>query len=167
MKTLLVVRHAKSSWSALGQADFDRPLNDRGHRDAPVMAQRMKARGLNPQMLITSTANRAKTTCKYFSEVFSSPAIQTLELNQLYHAPKHVFFEVLSSQPDEVACIFIFAHNPGITDFVNALTKNVALDNMPTCSCFAVRSFAESWRDITPENTELFFFDYPKNQSSV
>ena len=161
MKELLVIRHAKSSWANAGQDDFDRPLNDRGHSDAQRMAERLIKRGVKIDQFISSTAVRAITTATYFAEAYNRKKSEILQLQSLYHAPARQFFEVIAQIDHSVHCAAIFAHNPGITDFVLDL-DTIKIDNMPTCGIFAVKLHTDDWKKIRSCKKECWFFDYPK-----
>jgi phosphohistidine phosphatase len=161
MKELLVIRHAKSSWANAFQGDFERPLNDRGHRDAPVMAERILKRGIGVQCFASSTANRALTTAVYFAEAYGKSRKDILLFPELYHAPEETFYQVIAKLPDYCNTIALFSHNPGITDFVNGLA-NTRIDNMPTCGIFAIKTNAPEWSLFKNAEKEFWFFDYPK-----
>ena len=162
MKELLVIRHAKSSWANAFQGDFERPLNDRGHRDAPAMAERMLKRGVGIQCFASSTANRALTTAVYFAEAYGKNKKDILLFPELYHAPEETFYQVIAKLPDEYSTVALFSHNPGITDFVNSLT-NTRIDNMPTCGIFAIKTNITEWKSFKDAEQTFWFFDYPKN----
>jgi phosphohistidine phosphatase len=161
MKELLVIRHAKSSWTNAFQSDFERPLNDRGHRDAPVMAERTMKRGIAIQCFASSTANRALTTAVYFAEAYGKNKKDILLFPELYHAPEETFYHVIEKLPDNCNSIALFSHNPGITDFVNGLT-NTRIDNMPTCGIFAIKIEIDKWNLFREGEKKFWFFDYPK-----
>lgn len=162
MKTLLIIRHAKSSWENAIVHDIDRPLNDRGKRDAPAMAQRLIQANINIDVFVSSPAKRARTTAEYFIREFGRPEKEILFIPELYHAPVQTFKDVLSGLDDKYASAAIFSHNPGITAFANTLTS-VRLDNMPTCGVFAVRSAVSCWNDFLLSGPSFWFFDYPKS----
>lgn len=162
MKTLLLVRHAKSSWDVMGMDDIDRPLNERGKKDAPEMAKRIKAKGLKIDVFLSSPAKRAHKTAKYFAEEFKVDKDEIELVDKLYEASVTAFLEVVSTINERHSTAIIFSHNPGITDFVNTLTK-VHLDNMPTCGIFAVQAEAEKWKDFHRAQKHFLFFDYPRN----
>jgi phosphohistidine phosphatase len=162
MKRLLVIRHAKSSWALAGQEDFERPLNDRGHRDAPMMADRLKKLDIAIDQVISSPANRALTTAGYFAKEFGLHKKDIDQRKELYHAMPPVFFQVIASLDDNVKTAAIFSHNPGITAFVNMLSET-QLDNMPTCAVFGVKADIKHWKDFRSAEKEFWFFDYPKN----
>ena len=143
------------------EEDHDRPLNTRGHRDAPLMAEKLQARGMIPELLVSSSANRALSTAKYFAGTYAIDEKEILIIPKLYHAWIPVFYEVIAALPDQVSSAAIFSHNPGITAFVNELTE-VRIDNMPTCGIFAVRFETNHWKDFEKSEKKFLFFDYPK-----
>lgn len=161
MKQVLIIRHAKSSWANAFTSDFERPLNDRGHRDAPRMAEKMKARGVAIQAFLSSTANRALTTAVYFAEAYGKTKKNILLFPELYHAPAPVFYTVIKNISPEMDTVAVFSHNPGITDFANSLTET-HIDNMPTCGIFAIQIESDRWEDFDSAKKRFWFFDYPK-----
>jgi phosphohistidine phosphatase len=161
MKELLLVRHAKSSWANMGQEDFDRPLNDRGNRDAPAMAARIKNKGVQIEQFISSPALRAITTASYFAETYQVASSSIVQLNHLYHAPPSVYYQVIQDMDDSIKTAAIFAHNPGITDFMNELDL-IYIPNMPTCGVFAMKINTTSWQNFNQSKKEAWFFEYPK-----
>lgn len=163
MKQLLLVRHAKSSWANIGLDDFDRPLNDRGLKDAPIMADRIKAKAIQIDQFIASTALRAFTTASYFAEAFKQKSSSIIQLNELYHAPPAVYYQVIQNIDDSINTAALFAHNPGITDFINELDLNY-INNMPTCGLYAINIETNHWNDFNKAKKAFWFFDYPKLQ---
>jgi phosphohistidine phosphatase len=162
MKSLLVIRHAKSSWEWEDKNDFDRPLNDRGKRDAPAMAGRLLSRAVVPHLLVSSPAKRARKTAELFAAELGIPPAGILFKSELYHAAVSTFYEVIGDLDDKADIAAVFSHNPGITEFVSGLTS-VRIDNMPTCGIFGVHLQTPSWRDFQTAPKEFWFFDYPKN----
>lgn len=161
MKRLLIIRHAKSSWADPGQQDFDRPLNDRGHRDAPDMAHRLREAGVEIDAFISSTANRALTTATYFAKEYGVSQKQIHQHKELYHAMPSVFKEVIGKIDDDIKTAAVFSHNPGITAYVNQLDA-ATIDDMPTCAVFGVKADVKHWKDFASAKKEFWFFDYPK-----
>jgi phosphohistidine phosphatase len=161
MKNLLIIRHAKSSWDSLAQRDFDRPLNDRGNRDAPMMAKRLQKREVEIDAFVSSPANRALSTATYFAEAYDRKPKHIIKVDILYHAEVEVFYKVIEELDDDYKTVAIYSHNPGITYFVNSLT-NTRIDNMPTCGIFAVKAQIKSWQDFRKAAKDFWFFDYPK-----
>lgn len=161
MKYLLVIRHAKSSWTNDLLSDFDRPLSDRGNSDAPMMAKRILEKDVVLDAIISSTANRAFSTATHFAKVFGIKKTDIISFDKLYHAPPHIFYEVIKNLDDSFNCVAIVSHNPGITEFVNELTET-KIDDMPTCGIFAVEVAIKSWKDFAQGEKDFWFFDKPK-----
>jgi phosphohistidine phosphatase len=156
-----VIRHAKSDQQFFG-SDFERPLNERGKADAPVMSERLLRQLPVIDAFISSPAKRAKKTAEYFMKTYQRPVDDLIFVTALYHAPAEVFYEVIQHIDDAVNNAAIFSHNPGITDFVNSLRSGASIDNMPTCGIFAVRADITSWEAFGNAPKEFWFFDYPK-----
>lgn len=165
MKTLLLVRHAKSSWGDLTLADFDRPLNDRGKRDAPRMAKRLYKKDVEIETFISSPALRARKTAEIFAEEYGLKKGDIVLVPSLYEAGEAEFWDAIVNASQQSNSIALFSHNPGITEFANRLTDN-RIDNMPTCSVFAVRAEVDDWRDFKGAKKEFYFFDFPKSADS-
>ncbi|HYF32789.1 MAG TPA: histidine phosphatase family protein [Chitinophagaceae bacterium] len=163
MKTIILIRHAKSSWDDHTVSDFDRPLNERGKHDAPMMAERLLKKQPDIQAFITSPAKRARKTAAVFAKAYGLDKDDIQLKDELYLAPENVFYEVISQVPESVNSIAVFAHNPGITDFVNSLT-DVKIDNVPTCGLFAI-SYNGNWQSFETAPKQFLFFDYPKNEA--
>jgi phosphohistidine phosphatase len=162
MKTLILVRHAKSSWDHPGLSDFDRPLNERGKKDAPEMANRLKEKGLELDHLVSSPAKRARKTAKYFAEEFGFEKEDIKLVEDLYMATQSAFLSAVTGINDKYKTVALFSHNPGITEFASSLT-NVRVDDMPTCAVFAVQADVDTWKDFEKAEKKFLFFDYPKN----
>jgi phosphohistidine phosphatase len=161
LKTLFIIRHAKSDQRFFGN-DFERPLNERGKADAPVMAKRLLDKKISIDAYISSPAKRAKKTAELFCSTYGRLADEIIFVTPLYHAPSEIFYEVIQHIDDSINTAAVFSHNPGITDFVNSLT-NARIDNMPTCGIFAIQAPISKWTDFTNAEKEFLFFDYPKN----
>lgn len=161
MKTLLLIRHAKSSWDDAALSDFDRPLNERGKKDAPAMAERIADKKIKIDAFFSSPAKRAARTAKIFADEFKIKKDEIIFKSELYLASVDVFYDVIKKIDDGLNCIAIFSHNPGITDFANELTE-VQVDNIPTCGIFAVKADIQHWTDFKEDRIKFWFFDYPK-----
>lgn len=162
MKQLLLIRHAKSSWADFSVKDFDRPLNDRGKRDAPAMAQRLLAKKISIDAFVASPAKRARKTAEYFAEQYGRKKGGIIFIEELYLATPAVFESVVSELNDRYETVAIFSHNNGITEYANTLTST-RVDEMPTCAIFAVKAEVESWKDFASAEKQFWFFDYPKS----
>ena len=162
MKTLLVVRHAKSSWADAGTSDIDRPLDNRGKKDAPEMAKRLRKRDIQIDLFLSSPALRAYSTAQYFADVHNVNKQDIVIAKKLYNASLESFYEVVAALSDACNNVMLFSHNPGITDFVNSLS-HVHTDNMPACAVYAVAADTDTWAGFEKANKQFLFFDYPKN----
>lgn len=159
MKRLYIVRHAKSDWNDGSLKDFDRPLNERGHTDAPKMAIKLKSKNLIPELIITSPANRAKTTAEYFMKGFE---MQKIEVNEkLYHGDIDDIVNACTAIDDQIKSVMIFCHNPGITYFANVVC-NANIDNVPTTGILVIDADTDKWEDIDMSKLILADFLYPK-----
>ena len=162
MKTLLLIRHAKAETS-FTLNDFERSLNERGKKDAPLMAKRVKSRSINIDAFVSSPAKRAKKTATLFCETLKGNAGEVIFISALYHATAEVFYEVIKNFDDRFTTVAVFSHNPGITYFVNELAA-VRVDNMPTCAVFAVQADITQWTAFAKSKKNFLFFDYPAKQ---
>lgn len=162
MKQLFIIRHAKSDWGNFNLRDFDRPLNPRGHQNAPAMVERFVARGLKPDMMISSPAMRAITTAKYFASGWKLQANQLTTNSSIYEANTKTLLQVINGFEDEFSSIALFGHNPGLTDLVNYLTDEY-IANMPTCSVAIIEFPFDEWKLISGNTGNLVLFDSPKS----
>jgi phosphohistidine phosphatase len=161
MKILYLVRHAKSSWKFPELSDHDRPLNKRGKRDAPDMANRLKSKGVLPDTLISSTANRAYTTAQNIAKGIGFSAAEIIPNSDLFHAESSEIIEVIQGINNTHESAMIFGHNPGFTTTANRLI-NLGIDNIPTCGVLVISFAVDSWSEIDSNKGELVFYDYPK-----
>jgi len=160
MKQLLLIRHAKSSWNDPSQNDVDRPLNKRGKKEAPKMAERLLDKKIKIDAFLSSPAERALDTCIYFAKAYDVKKKEIIQIPELYNAQVENFYKVVSEVDNSFDAIALFSHNPGITEFVNELT-DVHIDDMPTCSIFAVKADIKKWEEFTEGEKLFWFFDYP------
>ena len=146
MKTLTLVRHAKSSWKDNSLSDHDRPLNKRGERDAPIMGKRLAAAGIRPSLIITSTANRAATTAKIIAEQLSYPQEFLQRDKALYLASVDDMLDVLVAQDNGFNNIMLVAHNPGMTHLVSSLSRQSV--DMPTAAIAVFQLTITDWNQM-------------------
>lgn len=157
MKTLFLVRHAKSDWTH-DVPDFDRPLNERGHRDAPRMAKYLMEKGLQIDHFISSPAKRALTTCRYFAETYGNPKIKKVE--DLYEALGEDFTNTILRIDDEFSSAALFSHNPTISFYASSLTVE-SLD-FPTCAVAVFEIDCDEWSQFEHAEKTLKHFFVPK-----
>lgn len=164
MKKIILIRHAKSSWDSPLFKDFDRPLNERGIHDLPIMVKRLVEHKVSIDAFLSSTALRAKTTANYFAKALSIPEKKIFFFDELYNAPLHIFYKVISQLDDSLETVAIFAHNPGITDMANSL-EVAKLDEMPTCGMFGASAETKYWLGFQEAEKRFLMFDYPKREA--
>lgn len=162
MKSLILIRHAKSSWDDASLNDFDRPLNERGKKDAPVMAKRLLGNKVKIDAFISSPAKRADNTTRIFAKEYKIKKDDIIYKAELYGAREKDFLQVIENLNDKYESVVIFSHNPGLTDFANQLTDTM-IDNIPTCGIFAVRALTKKWSEFGEAEKKFWFFDYPKS----
>jgi phosphohistidine phosphatase len=145
MKTLFILRHAKSSWTDPDLADFDRPLNERGESDAPFMGRVMAQRGLVPDLILSSPAARAKRTAELAKEaaLFECPLLFD---DRIYEASPQTLRAVAAGVDDKVERLMIVGHNPGMEGFVKFLTGRA--ESMSTASIAVIELDIDRWSEI-------------------
>jgi len=161
MKTITIVRHAKSSWNDRSLSDRERPLNRRGERDAPTMGQRLGDAGIRPSLIASSPATRAWTTARIIAEQLSYPAEFLQRENDLYLASLSDLLDVVAAQDDGFQSLMIVAHNPGLTDLANFLCPGLT-NNLPTAGVVSVNIDQDNWKLHDQPETELILHDWPK-----
>jgi phosphohistidine phosphatase len=164
VKTLFIVRHAKSSWDDPSLNDFSRPLNERGEKDAPRMGKRLKEKEITVDLMISSPAERAIKTCEAMAQVLEYPKGKIREEKKLYHAGADQILEILKSTKEPHDVVMIFGHNPGLTEFANHLL-NQTIMNIPTAGVVAGKLKIETWKEIAFGCGEILFFDFPKSKN--
>ena len=168
MKTLYLIRHAKSSWDDPEQADHERPLNKRGKKDAPNMARRLKEKHVTPDVMITSTATRAHDTCRAFAKILDFDKDKIKTEKRLYHADEEQILKVIRElkdrERDDEEVVLLFGHNPGLTEFANRLLDE-NIDNIPTCGIVKAQLKIKHWKEAQFGCGELEFFDFPKSKA--
>ena len=161
MKRLYLIRHAKSSWKHPELADFDRPLNKRGKRDAPRMGKRLRKHHAKPDLIISSPAKRALKTAKIIAKEIGFPVKAIATNEAIYTADTSLLLNVIQRIEDSFDCVMLFGHNPALTMLANYLTS-YRVENMPTCSIFCVDFEINSWKEVWQGRGRFAFMDYPK-----
>ena len=165
MKSLYLLRHAKSSWAERGLSDRQRPLNKRGLHDAPMMGERFHDRGENLDCVVSSPAQRAHSTAELFTRACEFPPNRIVVEEDLYFLGDSAIENVIRRQDDSVESLLLVFHNPDITYFVNSIDYDFRVDNVPTCGLTRMDCDILQWRDWSRDNTSFEYFDYPKNDS--
>lgn len=161
MKTLTLVRHAKSSWRDSNLSDKKRPLNKRGERDAPVMGKRIQENGIRPSLIVSSPATRAWSTAKIIAKEISYPPEFLQREDDLYLASVDEILDVIAEQDNGFNHLMVVGHNPGLTDFANFLSPGLT-QNLPTAGVVSVQIDRDDWNLRQRPQTELLIYDYPK-----
>jgi phosphohistidine phosphatase len=161
MKTIFLIRHAKSDWGSLGLRDFDRPLSERGLRDAPLMSAFLAKKGVQPDILISSPANRAQTTAGYFADAFGIPKNLIDLRREIYDAFVEDILQLVQSLDNNLNTICLFGHNPSFTQFANQFTNDY-LHNISTCGIVKIEADVASWTDFDEKRGNIVDKWFPK-----
>lgn len=162
MKTLYIVRHAKSSWKYEGIKDVDRPLKKRGINDAYLMSKSFKKNVKKPDVFVSSGANRALHTAMIFSKTLDYPLVNLKISKSLYSFSDGYLAKKIKALDDGFDSAIIFSHNHGINDFVNK-HGNKFIENVPTCGIVGIQFDTKHWKNIKKGKT--VFVDFPKDHT--
>lgn len=160
MKTLYLTRHAKSSWTNPRLTDFDRPLSNRGKRDAPFMGEVLNDKKIKLDLIISSPAKRTKKTAIEISAKIGYPEKWIQFIEELYEASSNTLIKVVKKIDEKYDSVMIFAHNPGLTLLNNHISNNY-IDNIPTCGIVALQ-LDNKWSELDKNTCKFLFFEYPK-----
>jgi len=161
MKSLLLIRHAKSS-PDFDIDDFDRPLNSRGETEAAAMTQKLIKKDIKIDYFVSSPAKRALTTATFFAKGYGQKLKDITTVSSLYEPTTDAFYNVIENLDDSFTTVAVFSHNPTITEFANQLTS-VKVDDLPTCAVFAVKADVKKWKEFLFADKNCWLFDYPKS----
>ena len=164
MKTLYVVRHAKSSWEYHELPDMDRPLKGRGIRDAHLMASWLQDLLTTAPVLYSSPATRTLHTAMIFARTLGIPLDEVRVAESLYSASHLDIAAFLRGIQGEPGSIMLFGHNPGMSEFITDCVPGFT-ENLPTGGVAVLQFEISSWNDLGSE-AELRYFDFPKNQKN-
>ena len=159
-RTLFLVRHAKSSWDDTALPDKERPLADRGKRDAPMMGKRLAKRQVKPDLILSSPARRALSTAEIIAKELNYRAEDIVVDDRLYATEAETLLGVIGELGDKLKCVMLFGHNPELTNLAHRLSNEPAL--MPTCAVAQFTFEATSWSSLGSTKPEEVLFDYPK-----
>ena len=165
MKTLYLLRHAKSSWDHPGLSDRERPLAKRGLNNAPEMGKRFGQRGESVDLVLASPARRAHHTAELFCEAAGLAVEDIVVEPDLYFQGSGSIEDVIQRQDDRYASLMLVFHNPDITYFANSLGEDLYIDNVPTSGLVSSTCAVDSWSDWSRRQSQFEYFDYPKNLS--
>ncbi len=159
MKRLILIRHSKSSWKEMGLTDFNRPLNNRGKSDGPLIADYLKRKISKIDYLHSSSSARTFETSKYFINQIQFGKIQYDDF--LYHCSSSFLLKMIMNYSEDYNSVMIIAHNPGLTNLINKIT-DISLDNLPTTGLAEIEFNCDSWSKISYENCNLIDLKFPK-----
>jgi phosphohistidine phosphatase len=161
MKTLFLVRHAKSSWDDPALPDRERPLNSRGERDVETMSRRLLQDEVQPDLIVTSPAARAVATARALANGLGCPLARIVVQDRLYAATADDLISVVESLDDGLACVMLVGHNPEMTDLAHRLSSRIG--HLPTCAVAEFRFDAEVWAGVGRARLLHARFDSPKH----
>ena len=161
-KTLYIVRHGKSSWDYFGISDIDRPLKERGIKNAYEIADSLKNKSTTPEIIYSSPAARAVQTAVIFMRVLDFPEERFFIRNNLYLSEPEEIMNIIKPTPDEINSVMIFGHNPGFTDLANYLS-NLKLSNIPTSGMVVLQFSSNDWKSIRRDTLISSFEVFPEN----
>jgi len=160
MKTLFLIRHAKSSWGDTALPDKDRPLNDRGRRDAPQIGERLAKRDVKPDLILSSPAMRALKTAEIIARKLDYRRKDIVVDDRLYAVGADDLLDVIRKLGDKLERVMLFGHNPELTELAHRLSSKIT--HMPTCAVAEFTFDAKSWSKIGKVKPAKVTFDYPK-----
>ncbi len=160
-RQLTLLRHAKSSWEESARKDRNRPLNERGARDAPLMGRRLRDCGARPTLMVTSPAVRALRTAQIIAREIGYPEEFLQREEDLYLASPNQIVAVIARQDSSFRDVIVCGHNPGLTELANRLT-GAGIDNIPTAGLAVIALNLHQWADLDGAQGELLLFDYPR-----
>jgi phosphohistidine phosphatase len=161
MKILYLLRHAKSSWSFDELSDQERPLNDRGRDDAPIVGQALAKRHISPDIVVSSPAVRAMSTAVLVARELQYPHDKIVVEPGIYEADVEALLGIIHSLPDSANSALLVGHNPTITETANQLSPT-SINDMPTAAVVCLRFECEHWAEASKVNAEFYFYDYPR-----
>lgn len=162
MLRLTFIRHAKTEPAHPGQEDWDRVLEARGQRDAPEMGRRLKGCYPKPEKVLSSPAVRAITTATIIARELGVSASKVIQDERLYLASPKQMLAVIHELGGPAKHLMIVGHNPGITEFADAISGERSIDNMPTCAVYTLEFDIKDWSELIWASGVNAEFDYPK-----
>lgn len=162
MKTLYLLRHAKSSWASPDTKDFDRPLNERGVEDALEVGVKLKTLGARIDVVVSSPALRALTTAILVCEGLGVATDEIQQNRQIYLAGSARLLQLISLFDDGAESAMLVAHNPALTDLANDLAR-AGIDNIPTSGLVTIELSIDHWHEVQFGQARMLNFDFPQN----
>lgn len=164
MKQLFLNRHAKSDWGNPMLNDFERTLNSRGLKDAPIMGKRLAERNPEIDMIISSPAKRAITTAKLMAQELDYAIEDIRKEPKIYEAHVRDLLHIVNNLNNDHGSVLMYGHNPGFTDLADYLT-GAGILNIPTCGICKITFDFDDWAEVSAHTGKMEYFDFPKRES--
>ena len=161
MKTLFLIRHAKSSWDDQALADKDRPLNDRGKRDAPKVGERLAKRGVKPDLILSSPAVRALATAEIIARKLDYKRSNIVVNDRLYAVAADDLLDVIRQLDDKAKRVMLIGHNPELTELAHRFSSKIA--HLPTCAVAEFTFDTKSWSRVGKDEPATAALDCPRD----
>jgi phosphohistidine phosphatase len=165
MKTIYLVRHAKSSWKYPELEDFERPLNKRGRKSIVLMGEILNKLEVETDIIISSPATRAATTARSIAYSINYPPEKIRYSEIIYTFSEDVLIPVIKDMNDSIKKLMLVGHNPALTNLANYISDQQT-SNIPTCGVFCVNLDISSWIEFGERSGRLKFFEFPKKHTS-
>lgn len=154
MKNLYLIRHAKSSWDDAKVTDLDRPLNEKGHQDAKLMAEFLYSQSIAPDLLVSSPANRAISTCQYFASVFDYNIANIQQNTAIYEAIPNDLYRIIQQLDNIHNTVLFFGHNPSISYFLDEYINDY-IPEVAACGIVHFEMHDQNWKNFSPEKAKF------------
>lgn len=166
MKNLYLIRHAKSSWDDAKVTDLDRPLNEKGHQDAKLMSAFLYSQNIIPDLMISSPANRALSTCNYFATAFGYYPTKILQHKDIYEALPNDLYKIIHQLENQLSTVLIFGHNPSISYFLDEFINDY-IPEVSACGIIHFRMTTGDWQNFNPNNAKFVAMWEPNSISKT
>jgi phosphohistidine phosphatase len=160
-KTVYIIRHAKSRYAFPGESDFSRPLNETGLQEVEKMSDRLFAIKDKIDKIFCSSALRTRQTANGLCSAWGIAHDKIQFEDGLYHATEEALSQFISSINKTLNTVLIFAHNPGVTNFVNEISADFKIDDVPTCGAIGIEMKSDSWEDFEKKEKRIICWNYP------
>jgi len=160
MKTLILMRHAESSWPANNDNDFERPLSKLGENSIEIMSEALLTKNINLELMVCSTAVRAAKTAAKLADRLQYRRKQVTLLDELYLAKPADIWQIIKNFDNQNNTVMLVGHNPGLTALASYITGEY-VSNLPVCGVYEIQIDLDNWQDICPGYGRCLFFDYP------
>lgn len=164
MKELILIRHAKSDWAGEGIKDIDRPLSERGCKDAYMLSSWFSENEPLPELIISSPATRALSTALIYARAFGFDENEIVLNAQLYESTVTEYKNAISQLNNNYNSAILFGHNPVITNLINSMNDEIEFENIPTCGMVKIRFIQDNWKGVAGDAAgKIVLQKFPKN----